>query len=129
MTTDWLRRIRGLLASPFPSHYRVSRTMRGFQDSINCLCFDADGNHLAAGADDGRVIIFDITGREDTEAGDTDCPAILTFIRAVPVSSILWHEDTVYVGYVNGDLLQYVVDLTKVSTGSHLWVFDILLNT
>ncbi|EMD36724.1 hypothetical protein CERSUDRAFT_73780 [Gelatoporia subvermispora B] len=96
-----------------PNAYRSFRVLRGFHDSINCLAFNTDGSRLAAGGDDGRVIIYDLVNREDTDCSEESCPVLLTLISPIPVSALLWHGDVVYVGLINGSILEYSLEHTQ----------------
>ncbi|EIW54258.1 WD40 repeat-like protein [Trametes versicolor FP-101664 SS1] len=65
----------------------------GFKDSINCMQFSPDGKWLAAGGDDGRLVIVDIQSEGFSED---------TIMAAAPVTAVAWnpyHWDTLFVGY------------------------------
>lgn len=72
----------------------------GFKDSINCMQFSPDGKWLAAGGDDGRLVIVDIQSEGFSED---------TIMAAAPVTAVAWnpyHWDTLFVGYVSGEIME-----------------------
>lgn len=85
--------------------YTLLRTLEGFEDSVNCLQFNSQGEWLAAGGDDGRFTIFNIQG------GDK---AYISLVAPTPVTSLLWHPvetDSIFVGYSNGAIFLYRIDI------------------
>ena len=68
---------------------------------MNCMQFSPDGMWLAAGSDDGRLVIYDYQRRDTAD---------IEFIASAPVTSLLWHpsyHSSIFVGYSNGDLFLY----------------------
>ena len=89
------------MATSQSAQYSLRRTLRGLEDSVNCLQFSPDGQWLAAGGDDGRLAIYDYQHQDIAD---------IEFIASVPVTSLLWHPShqfSIFVGYSNGDLYLY----------------------
>ncbi|OCH85278.1 hypothetical protein OBBRIDRAFT_807639 [Obba rivulosa] len=83
-------------------------------DSANCLQFDRRGEYLAAGEDDGRVIIFDL--RKLRKAGSSSRSSFhsIGLLGTTPVSSMIWLADTLFVGYASGAIFRYKINFDEI---------------
>ena len=63
--------------------FREVKHLKGHEDSINALSFSPDGNFLASGGDDGRLLIFDTKSWWVKKK----------YENSTGISAIVWHQD------------------------------------
>ncbi|EMD35112.1 hypothetical protein CERSUDRAFT_75407 [Gelatoporia subvermispora B] len=68
-----------------------------------------DGQFLAAGGDDGRVILYDLCRPSSADG----MPALLMIIAEIPITALLWIKDTLFIGHGDSGISYYVLDIAE----------------
>lgn len=112
------QRILQALRSATYSPYHLDCTLEAFSDSVNSLRFDSHGRYLAAGGDEGRVLVFDLTSRP---VGESKPNYVLNLVSTAPVTCLKWRGSCLYVGYAKGGIYKYDIATHKVIVLRRAW--------
>ena len=88
--------------------YRYKTGLYGHYSSITALSFSFDGKYLAAGSENGTLIIY----------ATTSWVPLMRFVDLSPLTSITWHpfkKRILFCGFASGDVHTLILPWTKVS--------------
>ena len=91
-------------------HYRYKTSLEGHDSSIMTMAFSPDGNYLAAGSENGTLIVYAKMVR--------GWVPLSRFVDLSPLTSIAWHplnKRILYCGFESGDVHTLLLPPTKVS--------------
>lgn len=99
---------RDVTFSSMQPHYRYRTSLYGHNSPITALSFSFDGNYLAAGSENGTLVIYAVTS----------WVPLLRFVDLSPLTSIAWHPSkkrVLFCGFESGDVHTLMLPRTEVS--------------
>jgi len=89
-------------------HYKYKTSLYGHNSSIMALSFSFDGKYLAAGSENGTLIIY----------ATINWAPLMRFVDLSPLTSIAWHpfkKRNLFCGFASGDVHALTLPRAEVS--------------
>lgn len=93
-------------------HYKYKTSLYGHRSSITALSFSFDGKYLAAGSENGTLMIY----------ATMSWTPLMRFVDLSPLTSITWHPSKkriLFCGFASGDVHTLMLPWIEVSMA--LW--------